>query len=102
MKGDGHHMKRGFYNEYEQAKAEKQRDQHYRERYRLSQDKPLIIETRQSTSVKVLGWLTDTLKRLGKLLLAILFFFLISVGLTAILNEPLREQIAAILNNLLH
>lgn len=93
-------MRRGFYHEYEQAKAEQQQEQLYRQKYRLPQDKPLIIDTRQSTSVKVLGWLALALKRLGKLLLTLLLFFLISIGLTALLNEPVRVQIAAILATL--
>ena len=96
------HMHNGLYREYRKAKEEKMRQDNYRKRYVVPENRPLIINSTKNTSVKVLSCVLDWLRKAGKAVLYLAFFFLASAGLTALLNHPTREFIINLFTNLFH
>lgn len=93
-------IKNGFYQEFAQKREQERQEEFYRKQYSIPKPKPLIIDNSPGTAAKILNWATDTLRIVGRILLYSLLFTLASVGMTVLLNAPLRAQIVQLLQGL--
>lgn len=67
----------------------------------LDRDKNTIVfEKKNSTIIKLLNFLVDTIEKLIKFLIIVVAFILLTIGATVLFNSSLRESLLEIINNM--
>ena len=81
----------GFYKQYKEEQTQREREEEIRQTYGVEQNRPVIIDPRPNRAGRVFHYVGDFLWGLIKALLYISALILSSIGLTTLINAPLRE-----------
>ncbi len=79
-------MKKSFYLKYQEQNKEKVKQKKIKQKYKLD-DNTLVVEKSSNFFIVILGLIKSGVKVLGYILLMIF----ISLGITAIVNQNIRE-----------
>lgn len=67
----------------------------------LDRDKNMIVfEKKNSTVIKLLNFLVDTIEKLIKFFIIVAVFVLLTIGATVLFNSSLRESLLEIINSM--
>ena len=83
---EGKKMKKSFYLKYQEQNKEKVKQKKIKQKYKLD-DNTLVVEKSSNFFIAILGLIKSGVKVLGYILLMIF----ISLGITAIVNQNIRE-----------
>ena len=83
----------GFYKEFKEKKQRQEREAQAREQYGAEENRPIIINDRANTSLRFFRHVSGVFGIFFRIIFYIAVTLLSSVGLTALINQPIREQL---------
>lgn len=93
-------IKTGLWQEYQREETRRMQEKLNKRQYQHIRDGTLYPDARQRAKTQSMLRAVYAAKRLGKIFFYLAISILGSVGLTVLLNPPLREQIADFLSKL--
>ena len=81
----------GFYKGFKEDKAQREREEKARQTYGVEENRPVIIDVRPNRAGRFFHYVADFIFTVMKVIIYIAALFLSSVGLTTLINAPLRE-----------
>lgn len=84
-------LKKGFYKDYENEVRKNQEEKRFRELYKIPEEKSIIITRNPNKISRILRIVSNIIIFLFKLICYVILTILMSIGVTVLLNQELRE-----------